>query len=477
MLDDIAGTTESGRSDRHWGTAVVVGGGYAGLVAARVLADCFAEVIVVEQDEVNGDTGVHPHAPQGYHAHAVIAKGAQVLERLFPGLRAELKQAGAPVYDYGERMNFLLPTGYAPRVRTGVQIQSLTRDELERRLRRRVLALPEVTVRQRTRCVGLIAASPGRVTGVRLRPAGSAPGAEPLALTADLVVDASGRSSALAGWLDGLGVRIPAKRVVKAKITYTSVGFTRPDSGGPDFDAAYQMTFAPGVPRGGVLLAVEGGRWMCSLFGLDDQVPPTDDDGYLRFARSLANPRMAEQLQRRAGGEKVHRYTNLNNEWSQYHRVADWPQRLIALGDAVCVFNPVYGQGLTVAALEADLLRTMLEQLQRRGRELDGLSRRYQRRLAWLIRPPWTLSSTSDVMWHPGQHPFAVRAVHWYNQHLFAVAVEEPVVWAAFVRVANMMGTPLALLHPRIAARVLRQAVRSRIRARSRSAETEDSGP
>lgn len=469
---------QSGISERtRHGTAVVVGGGYAGLVTARILADFFATVVMIEHDAVDGDTGVHPHVPQGYHAHVILAKGAEVLESLFPGLRAELQEAGSPIYDYGERTSFLLPDGYAPQEPTGVPIQSLTRGELERRLRRRVLALPGVSVRPSTRCVGLTARD-GRVTGVSIGPsdasgatgspgASGAASAESVELPADLVVDASGRSSSLTGWLDRLGVRVPAKRVVKAKITYTSVRFDR--STEPDFDFAYQMPFAPGVARGGVLLPVEGKTWICSLCGVDDQVPPTDAEGYLGFARGMANPRLAEQLEHRDGTESVYRYTSMNNEWNRFHRVAHWPERLIAVGDAVCVFNPIYGQGLTVAVLEAVLLRTMLERRARAdgsGLELDGLGKAFQRRAARLILPSWTLSSNSDMMWHPGRHPVSARIAHWYNRHLFAVAVTEPAVWAAFVRVINMLAPPTSLFRPSIAGKVLGHALRGRTAAR-----------
>lgn len=279
--------TRTHGSDGRWERAVVIGGGYSGLVTARVLTGCFREVVVLERDQVDGDTGVHPHAPQGNHAHAMLAKGAEVLEMLFPGLRAELLDLGAPVYDYGERMSFLQPAGYAPRHRTGVRIQSFTRDELERRLRRRVLALPGVTLLASARCEGLVTERPGVVSGVVYRTAGSE---EPSRLAADLVVDASGRAGGLDRRLEALGVSVPEPRVVKAKITYTSMNFARPEQDRPDFDAAYQMTFAPGIPRGGVALAVERNRWTCSLFGFDEEAPPTDDQGYLDFARSLANP-------------------------------------------------------------------------------------------------------------------------------------------------------------------------------------------
>ncbi|WP_369388976.1 FAD-dependent oxidoreductase [Streptomyces sp. CG1] len=448
------------RTDRPWAKAVVVGGSYAGLVTARVLADFFREVILVERDAVDEDTGVHPGAPQGYHAHAMLAKGGQILERLFPGLRDELRAAGAPVFDYGEGIDFLLPVGLAPRRRTGVRIQTFTRDELERRLRRKVLALPQVTLVPSTQCTGLTRDSSGRVTGVTCRSqhtdASDPAATEPFELAADLVVDTSGRASSLTDWLGALGITVPPKRTVKAKVTYTSMNFDRPHAsqpGHPDYYVAYQMLFAPRVRRAGVLLAVERNRWTCSLFGFQDQ-PPTDDEGYLAFAESLQNPRLAEHIGRRTAQEPTRRYTNADNQWRLYHTVKDWPDRLIAVGDAVCVFNPVYGQGLTVAAMEAELLQGMLKRHSATGR-LDGLAGGFQKKVGRLVLLPWTVSTNSDLMWTPDGQPLAARFAHWYNMRLFHVAVKDAGVWARFVRVVNMVASPAVLFHPLVTLKVL----------------------
>ncbi|MGW2420254.1 FAD-dependent oxidoreductase [Streptomyces sp. NPDC001709] len=440
------------KTDRPWGKAVVIGGSYAGLVTARVLTDFFSEVVLVERDAVDADTGAHPGAPQGYHAHAMLAKGGEILERLFPGLRDELREAGAPVYDYGEGVDFLLPVGLAPRQRTGIRIQSFTRDELERRIRRKVLALPQVTLVPSTQCSGLTRDSSGRVNGVTCR----SESAEPFELAADLVIDASGRSSSLVDWLDAMGISVPPKRTVKAKVTYTSMNFDRPEKSHPDhpdYYVAYQMLFAPSVPRAGVLLAVERDRWTCSLFGFQDQ-PPTDDEGYLAFAESLDNPRLAEQIARRTVQEPTRRYTNVDNQWRPYHAVRDWPDRLIAVGDSVCAFNPVYGQGMTVAAMEAELLQDMLKRRRAAGR-LDGLAAGFQKKVGRLVLAPWTLSTNSDLMWAPKGQPLAARFAHWYNTRLFRVAVKDAAVWTRFVRVVNMVASPVLLFHPLVALKVL----------------------
>ncbi|MGH4035942.1 FAD-dependent oxidoreductase [Actinomycetota bacterium Odt1-20B] len=447
------------RAQGRWSRAVVVGGGHAGLVTARVLTDHFREVVILERDQVDADTGVHPRTPQGYHAHALLAKGAEVLEKYFPGLRAELEEEGAPVFDYGEGLSYLTPAGFAPRRRTGVRIQSFTRDGLERRLRRRVLALPEITLLAGVRAEGLEASRGGTVTGVTYR---TEDDGQLTHLDADLVVDASGRSSALSDWLERIGVDVPPKRVVKTRITYTSMNLDRPEDPAPDFQIAYQMTLAPHISRGGVILAVERGRWTCSLFGYEDELPPTDDAGFLDFAKSLGNPRLAEQIARRTTQEPVHRYTNVNSQWFPYHACKNWPERLLALGDAVCVFNPVYGQGLTVAALEADLLHRMLAGRRSRGQGLHGLSRPYQRGVARVVLGPWTLSSNSDLMWTSGRKPFGARAAHWYNKHLFEVAVTDPAVWRRFARVVNMVAPPTLLFHPAVAGKVLARAVAGR---------------
>ena len=379
-----------------WKKAVVIGGAYAGLVTARVLADHFSEVVILERDLVDERTGTHPSAPQEYHAHALLAKGGEILERFFPGLRAELQEIGAPVFDYGEHLSFLLPAGFAPRNRTGVEIQAFTRDELERRLRGKVLALPEVTFIPSARCEGLRMTSSGKVNRVLYRTEGVE---QPTEIEADLVVNASGRSSALDNWLTELGLSVPEKRVVKAKITYTSMSFDRSKNG-----------------------------------------------------------HLVGQIETRTDQGPTHRCTNTNNQWRLYHKMKDWPDRLIAIGDAVCVFNPVYGQGLTVAALEAELLHRTLTERATRRKGLDGLARNYQRAVARILLTPWTLSSNSDLMWNPDHQPLSARFAHWYNRHFFEVSVRDAGVWTRFARVANMVAPPTVLFHPSVVAKVFAQA-------------------
>ncbi|MFJ8043862.1 NAD(P)/FAD-dependent oxidoreductase [Kitasatospora sp. NPDC096147] len=455
-MTDAGKGTGSTAGGPGWQRAVVIGGGYAGLLAARALADHFTEVVVLERDVVGRETGAHPSAPQAYHAHAMLAKGAEMLERLFPGLRQELEEIGAPVFDYGERISFLLPTGYATRTTTGVWVQSFTRDELERRIRGRVLDLAPVRVLGGARVSGLGTGPGGRVDRVRYR----VEDGQESEIAADLVVDASGRSTSIDDWLAGAGLPVSARTTVKAKITYTTMVFDR-TAEEKDYDLAYQMTFAPSVRRGGAMLAVEHGRWVCSLFGFE-QHPPTDPDGFLEYARSLENPRLAEQIARRTRHDELHRYTNPGSTWRRHHRNPGWPDGLIAIGDALCVFNPVYGQGLTVAAIEAVALGALLRRRRTAGTALTGLSRDYLRAAATIIKVPWSLSTTSDLMWTPAGQPAAARFAHWYNQQVFALARHDSDVWTRFVKVANMTAPSSLLMHPSVLAKIARRAVTRR---------------
>ncbi|SDS71903.1 2-polyprenyl-6-methoxyphenol hydroxylase [Streptomyces sp. TLI_053] len=452
---DAGKRTNPDRTGPGWGRAVVIGGGYAGLLAARVLADHFTEVLVLERDTLDRTTGAHPSAPQSYHAHAMMARGARTLELLFPGLRAELEQLGAPVYDYGERISFLLPTGFAVRATTGVRIQSFTRDELERRIRGRVLDLAPVRLLGGARVSGLGRGPDGRIDQVRYWT--GAGGKQ--AVSADLVVDASGRTTSIDDWLGEAGLPVSAKSTVKARITYTTMVFDRtPEE--KDYDLAYQMTFAPAVRRGGAMLAVEHGRWVCSLFGFE-QHPPTDPDGFLDYARSLDNPRLAEQIARRGRHDALHRYTNPGSVWRLHHRNPGWPEGLIAIGDALCVFNPVYGQGLTVPAIEAEALGALLRR-RSTGTGPPGLSREYLRTAAGIIKAPWSLSTTSDLMWNPTGRPLAARFAHWYNQQVFGLARHDADVWTRFVKVVNMTAPSSLLMRPSVLAKIARQALTRR---------------
>lgn len=442
---------------------MVVGGAHAGLLAAHTLAEHFAQVTVCERDLLDEDTEFHPGVPQARHPHVVLAGGAELLEARFPGLRAELAALGAPVYDFGLGLRARLPNGRRlPISALGIEMQNVSRATLERAIRRRVLAHSRITLRAGFVVEGLnLDRATGTVTGVvgRQRAAASAPGCVRESgarehLSADLVVEASGRAAKLVSWLAEIGWERPEIVEIDGRISYASRFLRLPDGYCVDWCLATRLTYAPTVSRGGVALKVDGGRWLITLIGAGGQVPPTDEAGFVDYAASLDLEEIPAAITAGRPLTPTYRFARMANRWVCYHRLRHWPQRLIAIGDAVCVFNPVYGQGLTVAAQQAQLLNKLLHDTG----TLTGVAQRFQRQLAGLIRLPWWMATSSDLAWDPASLNRSTRVVRWYLHHLLDLTSTDTQVATDFFRVQNMISDPTMLVSPHMVAKVLRQS-------------------
>ncbi|MGG7575712.1 NAD(P)/FAD-dependent oxidoreductase [Streptomyces sirii] len=447
------------------GQAVVIGAGIAGLLAARVLTDAYKRVVVLEQDTLPDTPRQRPGVPQGHHVHGLTAHGAALIEGLFPGLRQELAEAGAPLGDFGERTVFLFPQGWSPRTTTGIPLQTFSRPLLETCLRRRVAALRGVHLRTAIRVTGLTGGT-GRVSGVRARQRGDNGGG--FTLDADLVVDAGGRTSHLPDWLEQLGLPRPQRAVIDADLAYSSRLYSAPRSDAPPWDAAMETLQPPGNSRGFFAARIEGSRLLITLQGAAGNHPPHDPDAFSDFARRLHSP-LGELLGGLTPQSAVRTYAHCSNRRNFYHRLSGWPAALIAIGDTVCAFNPLYGQGMSVAAMEAALLRTMLTT------HPDPASGRfaasYQRRVARLTRLPWLMSTLPDRGWIPDERrQLPVGTAQVALTLLQRASVNDPEFFRRFLTVMHMLKGPSALLHPR-ALRTLLASVRHSPAPRPNGAE------
>ncbi|KAA2258062.1 monooxygenase [Solihabitans fulvus] len=474
---------------RDLGHAVVIGAGVAGLLAARVLADRFGRVTLVERDLTNGDDGngddgngddgngdgtngdgTHRERaqrggiPQALHPHGMLARGREIIEELVPGLWAELLDAGAPVFDFGEGVRMLFPSGLPDRLTSGVPNQTFTRHLLDARLNARVRALPGVTVLDGRHATGLVH-DPGanRVTGLTLRSRRNGVARQDdVTLHADLVVDASGRSSHLADWLVRLGLPRPAETTVDARLGYATRVYRVPEDPPFDWFAMVESVAAPGLPHGCFALRTEGDQLVFTLQGAGGAYPPGDEAGFLAFADTLRSG-FADALRQLTSISPIHCFRHTVNRRVAYHRVPRWPDGLIVVGDAVCTFNPIYGQGMTVACLEAVLLRDMLAAWGRT--DLTGLAGRYLRRQAKVTFRPWLLATAVDRGWQEGAKPARLTAfTQWFMDSWFGSLPGDPVMYQHFIKVMNMLTGPETLLRPRMLSRILATAVRNRSR-------------
>lgn len=268
------------------------------------------------------------------------------------------------------------------------------------------------------------------------------------------MVDASGQAANLSRWLAETGWERPELLEVDGRVTYVSQFYRLPADHTLDWYGVGSITYAPHINRGGGVFVTDGDRLLVTLIGAGGEVPPTDEAGFLAYAASLDMVEISAAIAAGVPLTPAYRYARMNNRWNCYHRLRRWPQRLIAMGDAVCVFNPLYGQGLTIAAQEAQLLGEMLEDT----RTLTGLASRFQRRVASLIRLPWTLATSSDLFWDPAPPARSARLTRWYLNHLLDLLPTDPELATRFLRVQNMISSPTVLATPRVITKVLRQS-------------------
>ena len=437
--------------------AVVLGGGIAGLLAARVLRDHFERVTLVERDDL--ETGDVPRrgVPQGRHAHGLLAGGAQVLWRLFPGLREELVADGALLHDLTRDSRFYGLGGYQLRYESGLEGVFLTRPMLEGHLRRRVLALPGIAPLLGYRAESLIAVDGGRegkhAGGVVLGRGGGRREAR-----AELVVDATGRGPHAPAWMEALGYARPAEETIAIGVGYTTRRYRRRPA---DLDGdALALTHAqpPGGLRAGFAFPIEGDEWIVTLTGWLNDHAPVDEAGFRAYARSLAAPDIAELIERATPLDDgaVYKFpASVRRRWERLQRV---PDGYLTIGDALCSFNPVYGQGMTAAAMEADALGAALSAAAGRRR---GFPARYYRRVAKVVDVPWSLAAGADFAFPgtTGTKAPGTDAINWYIGHVRRAMAYDQTVTQAFVEVGNLLRPPAALFAPSILLRVLRAAL------------------
>lgn len=436
--------------------AVVIGGSMAGLLAARVLADHFARVTIVERDRFPATPSFRKGVPQSRHLHILLVRGRELLDQLFPGIVAELHAAGAADVEWPREVLWLSTAGWSARFTPGITLLSASRELIEWHVRQRVAALPGVAFREQCDATGLLASLDGRtVVGVRLRPrTGDRESREEEALAADLVVDACGRDSRAPEWLAALGYPAPRETVVDSFIGYASRYYVPPADTPLDWKGMILLATVEN-PRGGGYMPIEGGRWLVTLAGSGRDYPPTDEAGFLAFARGLRSPILYEALRRAEPLSPIVGYRRMENRLLHYERLRRRPERFVVLGDAVCAFNPAYGQGMTVAARSALVLDRCLrdQRARHRGDDLAGLAKRFQRALARSNALPWLMATGEDLRFPQTTGPrpgLAARLVQRYLDRVIRTSTDTPVVGRSFLRVAHLIAPPAELFHPRV---------------------------
>jgi 2-polyprenyl-6-methoxyphenol hydroxylase-like FAD-dependent oxidoreductase len=436
--------------------AVVIGASVAGMLAARVLAEFFEQVTVLDRDSLPDSAESRPGVSQARHLHALLPRGRRILERYFAGITVELQAAGAELLDAANDIAWLTAYGWGVRFASEFEALSCTRDLLDSIIRAKLKQLPNVEILQGCDVTGLVG-EPKGVEGVRLKLRDERMAFVNETLWANLVVATTGRNSAVPNWLKDLGLPEPDVDCVNAHVGYASRMFRRRENCRGDWRAMFIQAAPPAAKRAGILFPMERNRWLVTLQGGDHDYPPTDDAGFLEFARSLRSPMLYEAIADAESLTPISSYRATENRLRHYERLKTWPERFLVMGDAVCAFNPVYGQGMTTAALAAENLR---ECLMEQSSTLNGLARRFQKRLAQINTAPWMLATSEDLRYGGTEGAVASRStkfMHNYIARVLCSATRNSSVRKRFLEVQGMLRGPKTIFRPSVVVQVLKQ--------------------
>jgi 2-polyprenyl-6-methoxyphenol hydroxylase-like FAD-dependent oxidoreductase len=466
MNNEPASLVSQAENGKRFGKAIVMGASIAGLWTARALSDHFEEVIVFERDQLPEGPEFRSGAPQIRQFHTLLLSGLGLMRAWFPGLDEELIAAGAVPYDVIDDVHLRVAHFWYPRFPSGQILLSCSRPLLEFGLRRRLRQNPGIRLVEGVQVVGLLSdEGKRRVTGVRIRArrGGSDQPEADTVYQADLVVDALGRRSRTPEWLGEMGYPAPKESEVDSFLGYVTRKYKRK----PNTPMILIIATPPHDPYGGLIFLEENDSMVALLIGYNKHYPPTDPDDFEAFAGHLG-PEFQEAIKGAEPISKPHGYRGTSSRWRHYEQMDRWPERFVVLGDAFCGFNPVYGQGMSVAAMSAAAL---VDHISRSNGNLDGVARSTLREIGRITDGAWLLATSVDLSW-PGTEGGTVangpadRFGRWYVDQLLYATAFDKTVRLEFLAVNQLLKPAAALFSPGIFLRVMKQLLLRKRRAK-----------
>ncbi len=434
------------------GRAIVIGGSMAGLLAARVLANHFKSVTIIERDAHTASPEFRRGVPQGRHAHGLLLRGQQTLFRLFPEIRHALLAAGACSVNMGRDMRWLHFGVWKRRFDSRLEGLLASRPLIEWTVAEHLRRLRNVRILNEWSFGGL-KFDGDRVVGVRAHPRGE-PATE---LHADLVIDATGRGSRTPTEIEACGFRRPQETNVKIDVGYSTAIFRAPEAS-LDWKILYVIAQPP-AKRGALILPLEpdegGNRWMATLVGMHGDHPPGHAAGFLEFAKSLPAPDVYDALKRAEPLSDIVRYGYAASRRRHYEKLRRFPEGLLVLGDALCSFNPIYGQGMSAASMYADVLDQCLREQGGRA----GLWRSFFAKAARVADMPWQLATGEDFRFSEtiGPRSPVMRFMHWYTGKVLVACGRDELIAERFYEVMHLLKPPGAVFSPDVIWRLIRR--------------------
>ena len=447
--------------------AIVIGGSMAGLLTARVLSDYFERVTIFEADTPPDEAVPRKGVPQGSHAHGLMAGGADVLRQYFPGFHDDLVAAGAEYGDPTLNWRGFIGARWNPRIKSGLGTYVMSRPLLEAVVRKHTVAIANIELRVATPVSGYThstrdahGAGPTSsdsntvVTGVTLEQSGEA-------VAADFVADVSGRNSKAASWIEPMGFTPPERSNIGVDVGYVTFEVAEPPNKQRDWSVlVVNQKDIPKDTRAGAIFYKEGGRYLVMATSFHKDYAPTDWPGFLAYMKALPYPSIYNEIKdlQPMGEAKEYRFAAYLRR--HYERLQNFPQRLVVLGDAMCSFNPIYGQGMTVGAKEAEHLDACLKQCledsdsDNSGLDSDSLDKvaePFFKGAAKFIDAAWDGTTAEDFRYPQtrGERPRGYGLVKWLNRKFFALSGTDEEFSVAFFKVLSLVEPPASLLKPK----------------------------
>jgi 2-polyprenyl-6-methoxyphenol hydroxylase-like FAD-dependent oxidoreductase len=429
--------------------AIVIGGSITGLMTARVLSDHFDQVTIIEKDKINDGPESRKGQPQARHLHGLLARGLQIMTHYFPDLLESLEAGGATVNYIGKNMRWHCYGGYRKRINLGHKGAVMSRPFLEWKIRERVQRIDNISFLDE--CIVKRLITDDQVKQIQ--------GVEILAklqrdtaiLGADLVIDASGRGSKTPVWLQELGYEPPKTSRVKVRVGYASRMYERKPE---EQDWVFVSPNAPQEKRTGGAIPIEGNRWMVTLSGWAGDHATKDEDFFKAFAKSLPASDVYDVITNNEPVSDIILHKFPHSQRRHYEKLKKFPEGYLVIGDAICSFNPLYGQGMTVGAVEAFTLDQLLK---KRMGKLAGLAQPFFKKVSKVVDVPWRTAVGEDFRFPEttGKKAFGTNFINAYVEQIHKLSHYDEAIGKAFFKVTHMLKPPASLFHPRILFKVI----------------------
>lgn len=442
--------------------AVVIGGGVGGLLAARVLSDHFEKVTVLERDIYPGKPVSRKTIPQGNHLHILLSKGISIIEKYFPGIIKNLQDAGENYLDASRDIAWFFHGAWRPRNKSDIKFFTIYRPCLDWILHERVIKdCPRVTILEKC-VVNNLLTNPEKtsVTGVHYTNVDG----KPVNLNADLVVDSSGRTSQTPQWLVDMGYQPPNEKEIVINVTYTTRIYNRPATFNDDWSLFISYPEYPKNWRAGSISEIRDNQWMVTQAGYFGDHAATDDTSFLEFAKTTPRLEIYNLIKNLKPISETILYKIPRIRRRFYEKLSRFPDGLVVIGDANCVFNPVFGQGISAASLYVEALKTNLEiWSQKHPGELTGLSSAFQKSLPKALDLPWFLTNLIDLSYPQtiAKRPFGVTFFSWFFARTLDAVSRNPRLHKTFLEIMHLEKGVAALINPAFTLPVLFHGIKS----------------